>query len=89
MPVAMMLTYLLAQDGIETETATTGQKALEMATDGRFDLITLDADLPDVSGYEVCRLLRENPFFQTPIVFVSGRPLEQDIQRGLDAGAVD
>jgi len=33
--------------------------------------------------------LRENPFFQTPIVFVSGRPLEQDIQRGLDAGAVD
>ncbi len=80
---------LLARAGIETEAATTGRKALQMAADGHFDLITLEVDLPDVSGYEVCRLLRENPFFQTPIVFVSGRPLEQDIRRGFELGAVD
>jgi DNA-binding response OmpR family regulator len=88
-PVAMMMTFLLARNGIETEAATTGRKALQMAADGHFDLITLDVDLPDFSGFEVCRRLKENPFFQTPIVFVSGRPLEQDIQRGLELGAVD
>jgi DNA-binding response OmpR family regulator len=88
-PVAMMMTFLLAQAGIEAVAATTGRKALQMAVASRFDLITLDVDLPDVSGYDVCRLLRENPFFQTPIVFVSGRLCPQDIQRGLDAGAVD
>jgi DNA-binding response OmpR family regulator len=89
MPVAMMMTYLLTQAGIETEAVTTGRKALQMAADGHFDLITLDVDLPDVSGYEVCRRLKENPFFQTPIVFVSGRLCPQDVQRDLELGAVD
>ena len=89
MPVAMMLTYLLAQAGIESETATTGEKALETAADGHFDLITLDVDLPDISGFDVCRRLRENPFFQTPVLFCSGRPTAENIQRGLELGAVD
>lgn len=89
MPVAMMLTYLLARAGIETEAAATGEKALEMAADGHFDLITLDVDLPDISGFDVCRRLRENPFFQTPVLFCSGRPTEENIQRGLELGAVD
>jgi DNA-binding response OmpR family regulator len=88
-PVAMMLTCLLAQAGIETEAATTGKKALQMAADGHFDLMTLDVDLPDISGYEVCRRLKENPYFQTPIVFVSGRLCPQDVQHGLELGAVD
>jgi DNA-binding response OmpR family regulator len=52
-------------------------------------LITLDVDLPDVSGFEVCRRLKENPFFHTPIVFVSGRPTEENRQRGHKLGAVD
>jgi DNA-binding response OmpR family regulator len=33
--------------------------------------------------------LKENPFFQTPIVFVSGQPCEQDVQQGLELGAAD
>ena len=89
MPVAMMMTYLLTRANCETEVATTGRKALQMAQDGHFDLVTLDVDLPDANGFEICRRLKENPFFQTPIIFVSGRPLEQDIQHGLKLGAVD
>lgn len=88
-PVAMTMVYLLARAGCDAEVATTGRKALEMAHDGNFDLITLDVDLPDANGYEICRRLKENPFFETSIVFVSGRLLEQDIQRGLELGAVD
>ena len=90
MPVAMMMTFLLARAGCETEVATTGASAMQKAQDGNFDLITLDADLPGgISGFEVCRRLKENPFFQTPIVFVSGRPCPQDVRRGLELGAVD
>jgi DNA-binding response OmpR family regulator len=88
-PLAMMMTSLLTRAGIETESATTGQKALQMAADGHFALIKLDLDLPDVSGFEVCRCLKENPFFNTPIVFVSGRPTEENQQRGQQLGAVD
>lgn len=88
-PVAMMMTFLLTKAGCEAEVATTGRKALEMTHDRQFDLIALDVDLPDTSGFEICCLLRENPFFQTPIVFVSGRPLAQDIRHGLELGAVD
>ena len=90
MPVAMMMTFLLARAGCETEVVTTGAKAIRMAQEGDFDLITLDVDLPDTSGYEICRYFKENPFLSdTPIVFVSGRPCEQDVQRGLELGAAD
>ncbi len=88
-PLAMLMTAILTQAGIETEAATTGQKALQMAADGHFALITLDLELPDASGFEVCRRLKENPFFQTPIVFVSGRPTEENQQRGHELGALD
>ena len=89
MPVAMMMTFLLARAGCETEVATTGANAMQKAQDGNFDLITLDADLPGISGFEVCRRLKENPFYQTPIVFVSGRCCIEDQQHGLDVGAAD
>ena len=89
MPVAMMMTFLLTRAGCETEVATTGANAMRKAQDGNFDLITLDADLPGISGFEVCRRLKENPFFQTPIVFVSGRCCLEDQQHGLDVGAAD
>ena len=90
MPVAMMMIFLLARAGCETEVATTGTNAMQKVQDGNFDLITLDADLPGgISGFEVCRRLKENPFFQTPIVFVSGRCCIEDQQHGLDVGAAD
>ena len=90
MPVAMMMIFLLARAGCETEVATTGTNAMQKVQDGNFDLITLGADLPGgISGFEVCRRLKENPFFQTPIVFVSGRCCIEDQQHGLDVGAAD
>jgi len=88
-PIAMLMTSILTRAGIETEAATTGKKAFQMAADGHFALITLDLDLPDISGFEVCRRLKENPFFQTPVIFVSGRPTQENRQRGHEVGAVD
>jgi putative two-component system response regulator len=90
MPVAMMMTFLLARAGCETAVATTGKKAMQMAGEGRFDLITLDVDLPDGTGFMFCSRLKELPRFRdTPVVFVSGRSCLEDQQHGLEVGAVD
>ena len=88
-PIAMMMVFLLARADCETEVATTGKGAIQLAEAGNFDLITMDVDLPEINGFEICRRLKENPFFQTPIIFISGRPCAQDVQRGLELGAVD
>ena len=55
------MVYLLARAGCETEVANTGAKAMQMAEAGNFDLITLDADLPDGNGFTLCSRLKENP----------------------------
>jgi DNA-binding response OmpR family regulator len=88
-PAAMTMMMVLASADCETKIAQTGARAIRMAEFETFDLITLDMDLPDMNGFEVCVHLKENPFFQTPIIFVSGRLCPQDIQRGLKLGAVD
>ena len=85
--VSMMMVYLLSQAGCEVQTAWNAKRGINLAQTKGFDLITLDMDMP--GGFEVCSSLRENPFSQTPIVFVSARFGEDDVQRGLDLGAAD
>jgi len=88
--VAMMIVYLLTQTGCETEVATTGTKAMQMAQAGKFDLFLLEVNLPGVSGFEVCRQLKENPRLSgTPVIFVSSQFYGEDVQRGLELGAAD
>jgi DNA-binding response OmpR family regulator len=90
MPVAMMMTFLLARAGCETEVATTEKKAMQMAEAGNFNLITLDVDLPDGNGFMLCSRLKKHPrLCDTPVVFVSARCLIEDQQHGLEVGAVD
>jgi DNA-binding response OmpR family regulator len=89
-PVAMLMLFLLVRAGCEAETATTATKAMQMAEGGDFDLITLDVDLPDGNGFNLCSHLKENPRLRdTPIIFVSARSSLEDQQNGLDVGATD
>jgi putative two-component system response regulator len=89
-PIAMMMVFLLARADCETKLATTGKKAVLMAEEGNFDLITLDVDLPDGNGFKLCSHLIENPRLRdTAIVFVSARSCLEDQQHGLDVGAAD
>ncbi|MDE3067897.1 MAG: response regulator [Verrucomicrobiota bacterium] len=89
-PVSMMMMFLLTRAGYETEVASTGKEALQKTEENDFDLLTLDVDLPDISGFEVCRRLKNNPVWRdTPVVFVSGRLHEQDRKRGIALGAAD
>lgn len=84
------MVHLLSQEGCDVSVARTGELGMELAQESKFDLITLDADLPDINGLEVCRKLkRRHHSRHTPVVFVSTCCCEQDVQRGLEAGAVD
>lgn len=90
LPVAVTMSFLLTRAGCETEIATTRATALQMARASRFDLITLDVNMPDVNGFILCNELKENPRLRDiPVVFVTGRCSLEDQQRGLEAGAVD
>jgi diguanylate cyclase (GGDEF)-like protein len=73
---ARSLESILAPSGYSVVRAYTGQQALERARTAQPDLIILDAQMPDVHGFEVCRLLRSDPRFSatTPIIITTSGP---------------
>lgn len=79
--------YNLCKEGYEVVTAADGAKALETARAEKPDLIILDVMLPEVSGLEVCRILRKE--MTTPILMLTARVEETDKVLGLEIGADD
>ena len=79
----------LGFEGYEVETAPDGKKALEMALNRPPDLVLLDIMLPEMSGIEVCRRLRENGQTELPILMLTAKEGIEDRVAGLDAGADD
>ena len=90
MAVATMMRFLLTRAGCETQGALSAEKALRLAQTEVFDLITLDLEMPDGSGFDLFTRLRQIPrLAETPIVFVAGNASIENQQRGLDLGAAD
>ena len=81
------LEYNLTRQGYEVRTATDGLQALEIARDARPDLIVLDIMLPELDGFEVCRILRRE--MNVPILMLTARADEVDKVVGLEVGADD
>ncbi|RXJ69709.1 hypothetical protein CRV08_03110 [Halarcobacter ebronensis] len=70
--------------------AQSGEKALELVEKNYFDLILLDIVMPTLSGFEVCKILKENALTRDiPIIFLTVKDEEGDIVKGLNQGAVD
>ena len=81
-----MLITLLRHELIEAKAVGTAAQALSSIQTERFDLYLLDASLPDLDGFELCRRMRDfDP--DTPILFFSGAAYEDDKKRGIEAGA--
>jgi two-component system phosphate regulon response regulator PhoB len=86
----LLCRFNLGVAGFDVVVAATGEEALAAAEAGRFDLVLLDVMLPDFSGIEVARRLRRGVGrARLPIVFVSARGSEEDLERGRVAGAID
>jgi DNA-binding NarL/FixJ family response regulator len=72
----VLVTALFSRAGYVTFEASTGDAALAAAREERPALVLLDISLPDVNGFEVCLMLREEFGNALPIIFVSGERTE-------------
>lgn len=82
------LTDALQAEQYTVQSQSNGQKGFDAATKGSFDLIILDIMLPEMSGLEICKALREAGN-DTPIVMLTGKGEEVDKVLGLEFGADD
>ena len=81
------LSFALAKQGYETDIARTKLEAERMWHDRNYELVILDVSLPDGSGYDICKMIRETS--KTPIIFLTAADEETDIIMGLDMGGDD
>jgi DNA-binding response OmpR family regulator len=80
----------LSRSGFEVIVARDGQEALQLAQDRHPDLAVLDWMMPKATGLEVLRAIRaDSATADIPVVLLTARASESDIQEGLDAGAAD
>lgn len=92
--IADNVAYALATDGFTPHHVTLGQSALDLLSSPNSpapDLIVLDIGLPDMSGFDVCRRLRQfsNQSSNIPVIFLTARSDEIDRIVGLEMGADD
>lgn len=83
-----LITLTLQFNGFDVTSARDGAEAVEIAQRGQFDLILMDVRMPRMTGYEACRKLRELDITKdVPIIFLSAKGQETEVQQGLQAGA--
>lgn len=78
----------LENEGYEVFVSETGTNAMEMVRFVRPDLLILDVMLPGVSGFEICKQIREEKF-TFPVIMLTARDQEIDKVTGLNIGADD
>lgn len=86
--IVAALDYLLRRSGYEVSVAATGDEALRQVEAFAPDLVLLDVMMPQKSGYEVCRRIRERPEWSgVKIVMLSAKGREAEVSKGLSLGA--
>ena len=89
-PLVEVIRYNLENKGYRTAVASDGEEALLLVAEETPDLVVLDWMLPNLSGIEVCRRLRQRAESRgLPIIMLTARTEEKDRVQGLDAGADD
>lgn len=84
------LLRVLSTEGFDVIHASTGNAGLDAVGTGRPSLVLLDLTLPDISGIEVCKLIRGSPATRDlPVVMISARVEEIDRVVGFEVGADD
>ncbi len=81
------LSFAVKKAGYELDVAHTKSEADEMWEDGKYDLAVLDVSLPDGSGFDICKSIRQTS--KMPVMFLTAMDEETDIIMGLDIGGDD
>ena len=81
------LSFAIKKQGYEIDIARTSSEAENLWMNGKYDLVILDVSLPDGSGYDLCKKIRQTS--KVPIIFLTAADEETDIIMGLDIGGDD
>ena len=85
-----LIEFTLKYAGHEVFKTKNGAEAVEQVTDVKPDLILLDVRMPRMTGYEACRALKEMDAAKNiPVVFLSAKGQQDEMDNGMDAGAYD
>ena len=88
--VRELVIYRLSRSGYQVVGAGDGLEALERAAECIPDLMVLDVMMPKLDGYELTRRLRaEDALRSIPVILLTARSQESDVDRGFDVGADD
>lgn len=88
--IAMMLTYNLEKEGYKVEVVSNGMNAVKEVERLKPSVILLDWMLPEISGVEICRIIRSKPEIKNiPIIMLTAKSQEEDKIKGLSSGADD
>jgi two-component system phosphate regulon response regulator PhoB len=88
--IRALVKMTLARNKYEILEAVDGEEALALAREHRPQLILLDVMMPGLSGFEVCRALKDDPITaQATVVMLSARTQEADREQGMASGADD
>ena len=86
----MVMKSMFKNQNYEVHYADCGEKAIEMARSLKPDMILLDVVMPDLSGFEVCRTLKEEAYFKDiPVIFITAADDIEFIINGFEVGGVD
>ena len=82
------LSQILTQKGYDVVTAPDGEASLSLLREEEFDMAILDVTLPDLSGFEICRRIREDARTEDmPVIFLTAKGRLLDMAEGEDAGS--
>ena len=85
-----LILFTLRYGGYEVTAVSNGEEAVEAARRDAPDLILLDVRMPRLTGYEACRRIKADPTLRhIPVVFLSAKGQETEVQTGLEAGAAE
>lgn len=83
-----LVAFTLRFAGHEVITTSNGEEALQQASLVTPDIILMDVRMPKMTGYDACRAMKADPDLQDiPVVFLSAKGQDAEIQTGLNAGA--
>jgi two-component system KDP operon response regulator KdpE len=85
--ITKLVAIALSEEGFRVVTANGGEQALQKAEEVRPDIVLLDIVMPDLTGLEVMRRLRER--VNTPVILLTAKGSDADKVRGLEMGADD
>ncbi len=83
-----LLVFILELAGHQVVAVSDGQQAVEAVRREGPDLVILDVRMPRMDGYDACRILKQDPeTAHIPVIFLSARGQDSEVQTGLEAGA--